>query len=129
MSDVLLDAAKVASFNAHSPYSHFKVGSAVLAANGEIHVGCNVENLAFGSTVCAEVNAISSAIAHGAKAIEAVAIYTDTDTPTLPCGNCRLVMSEFAHGKDIPVTCHYRNEAVYHTSLARLLPEIFAGFE
>jgi cytidine deaminase len=121
-------SAKKVSQNAHAPYSQFKVGAAVLADNGEIYTGCNVENKAFGSTICAEGNAISSAIAAGAKHIKAVAIYTDTDRPTLPCGNCRQILSEFSAHEPIPVVAYYQQEQEYVTNLQQLLPESFQGF-
>ncbi len=97
----LRDAAKKVSENAYCPYSHFPVGAAVLAENGEIYTGCNVENSSYGLTSCAERNAIFNAVAHGVKKIIAVALYTQTDSHTMPCGACRQVIYEFNNKADV----------------------------
>jgi cytidine deaminase len=89
-------AAKVMK-NAHAPYSKFKVGSAVLLTNGQIFLGCNVENASYGMTNCAERTAIFSAVAELGPNIEiqAVAVTNDKGVPCSPCGACRQVIYEF----------------------------------
>src|SRR5438067_12273423 len=90
----LADAAKAASAHAYCPYSGYAVGAAVLADDGSIASGCNVENASFGLTVCAERNAIFRAIADGAKTIVALALHTPTPEVATPCGACRQVIAE-----------------------------------
>ena len=116
-------AARAAAANAYCPYSHLAVGAAVLTADGAIGAGCNVENASFGLTICAERNAIFRAVADGARAIVAVAIYTRTAAPATPCGACRQVIAEF--GRDAVVRCVCDGpEHIQHT-LADLLPAAF----
>jgi cytidine deaminase len=98
----LIEVATAARKNAHAPYSDFAVGAAVLADNGLIYAGCNVENRSFGATICAERTAVSSAIAAGAKRLRAVAVITDTAPPSPPCGLCRETLAEFGDG-ELPI--------------------------
>jgi cytidine deaminase len=95
--DRLIQAAQAAAQNAYAPYSHFKVGAALLTEQGEIFAGCNVENASYGMTNCAERTAIFAAIAHsGPKlGIRAVAVLNTNDLPCAPCGACRQVIYEF----------------------------------
>jgi cytidine deaminase len=96
------DAAWNAAKNAYAPYSHFRVGAALVCdsdcagEDGEIVTGVNVENRSFGLTSCAERNALFAAVGQGKRRFAAVAIASpDSDTPTPPCGACRQVLSEF----------------------------------
>lgn len=98
----LLAAAEKARHHAHSPYSRFAVGAALLADDGEIYAGCNVENRTFGLTLCAERVAVGTAVANGARGLKAVAVVTDSRPPSPPCGLCRETLTEFA-GPDLPV--------------------------
>jgi cytidine deaminase len=93
----LLEAARRAMKNAYAPYSHFKVGAAVLTTDGEVFLGCNVENSSYGMTNCAERTAIFSAVAQRGPKIEiqAIAIANDHNAPCSPCGACRQVIYEF----------------------------------
>ena len=116
-------AARAAAANAHCPYSRFAVGAAVLTADGAIAAGCNVENASFGLTICAERNAVFRAVADGARAIVAVAIYTPTATPATPCGACRQVIAEF--GGDAVVRSVCDGSAHAQHTLAELLPAAF----
>ncbi len=93
--DMMLKAME-ASQNSYSPYSNFAVGACVLGQSGNIYTGCNFENSSYGLTICAERNAIGSAIAAGEKNIKAVAIYSPNQEECLPCGACRQVMHEFS---------------------------------
>jgi cytidine deaminase len=97
----LIAAATQARENAHAPYSNFRVGAAVRAKSGRIIGGCNVENATYGLTVCAERVAILKAISEGERSFDAIAVVTDTDTPTSPCGACRQLIWEFCG--DVPV--------------------------
>lgn len=99
----LVSAARAAAKFAYAPYSSFAVGAAVLTAGGDIVPGCNIENAAYGPTVCAERVAVFSARARGATRIEAVAIVNRSGTPCYPCGTCRQVLWELARHADIVV--------------------------
>jgi cytidine deaminase len=88
-------AARAAAKSAYSPYSKFNVGAAVLAGSGKIYPGGNVENASYGLSICAERTAIFTAVAAGERALEALAVYTPTPAPTMPCGACRQVLHEF----------------------------------
>jgi len=93
----LLRSAKKVMKNAHAPYSRFRVGAAILLANGKIFSGCNVENASYGMTNCAERTAIFSAVAQLGPKIEirAVSVVNDQGVPCSPCGACRQVIYEF----------------------------------
>lgn len=92
----LINAAKEASKMAYAPYSSFRVGAALLASNGTIFSGCNVENVSFGLTICAERSAICTAVAAGQHSFAAMAIFADSKELIVPCGACRQVLAEFA---------------------------------
>ena len=96
MKNELREAASDARLQAYAPYSEFPVGAALLTASGLIVSGCNVENLSFGLTMCAERVCVGKAIAQGEKMFQALAIIADTETPIVPCGACRQVLAEFA---------------------------------
>jgi cytidine deaminase len=119
----LIDAALSARENAYVPYSHFKVGAAVLTEDGEIVSGCNVENASYGATNCAERTAIFTAVAMGKKKLKAIAVVGDLNSYTYPCGICRQVMVEFAENSDIPVIIA-KNENEY---MVKTLEEILPG--
>lgn len=91
----LVDRAQAAAEGSYSPYSKFRVGAAVRTGDGDIVSGANIENVAFGASICAEANAISSAIANGATSIETVAVVCLDGELCTPCGNCRQIMREF----------------------------------
>jgi cytidine deaminase len=100
-NEALIAAAKQARENAHAPYSNFRVGAALRATSGRIFGGCNVENATYGLTVCAERIAIFKAMSEGERGFDAIAVVTDTDTLTPPCGACRQLIWEFCG--DVPV--------------------------
>jgi cytidine deaminase len=93
----LMNTARRAMKNAYAPFSHFKVGAAILTSAGEVFAGCNVENSSYGMTNCAERTAIFSAVAQSGPRlkIQAVAVVTEQDVPCSPCGACRQVIYEF----------------------------------
>lgn len=120
----LVAAALAAREHAYAPYSRFKVGAAVLAGSGRVHVGCNVENASFSHTCCAERTAVFKAISEGETRILGVAIVTDTDPPASPCGSCRQVLHEF--GPDAFVLCANLRGDVVEETVRGYLP---AGFD
>jgi cytidine deaminase len=91
----LIEEAKKAMQHAYAPYSHFKVGAAVLTTNGKIYTGCNVENASYGATNCAERTAIFKAVSEGETTFSAIAIVGSKNAFTYPCGICRQVIAEF----------------------------------
>lgn len=119
--ELVLRALKAREYS-YSPYSHFKVGAAVITENGEVYTGCNIENASFGATNCAERTAIFKAISEGHRSIKALAVVGDTTTYTYPCGICRQVMTEFAD-KDTDIII-VKNENDY---IVKKLKEILPG--
>jgi cytidine deaminase len=116
--------AREAAVHAYAPYSGFAVGAAVLTDRGEIHSSTNVENASYGLSNCAERNAIFEAIAHGARKLEAMVVYTPTAAATMPCGACRQVLAEF--GVDAVVICCTDDDSRERRfGLAELLPAAF----
>nr|MDK2851351.1 cytidine deaminase [Candidatus Cloacimonadota bacterium] len=118
----LLTLAKEASVHAYSPYSGYKVGSAVLCKDGKTYSGCNVENASYSLTLCAERTAIFKAISEGEREFAAIAIFVDSDRAFPPCGACRQVISEFA--PKIPVIYANQTETI-ETTMENLLPGAF----
>lgn len=91
----LLEIAIEARKNSYSPYSKFPVGAAVLTKDGKVYTGCNVENAAYGITLCAETVAVAKAVSEGSRNIAAVAVAADTEGVCRPCGLCRQFILEF----------------------------------
>ncbi len=100
---ILMDKAKEVSKNAYAPYSKFSVGACVAGGSGNLYSGCNFENSSYGLTICAERNAIGTAIAAGEKEITAIAIYSPNCHDCRPCGACRQVISDFCAPEGIDV--------------------------
>lgn len=119
----LVQAAWDARENAYSPYSNFQVGAALLAEDGRVFTGCNVENISYGLTNCAERVAIGAAVAAGVRKFLAVAVVADTTVPISPCGACRQVLAEFAVPSVLLVN---RTERV-EFRLEELLPRASTG--
>jgi cytidine deaminase len=117
-------AAFAAMENAYAPYSNFRVGAALKAASGEIIIGCNVENAAYGEALCAERVAVAAAVAKGLRDFEEIAIASESEEPAPPCGSCRQTMSEFA--PDLIVTSYAKNGKQATWRVSDLLPEAFA---
>jgi cytidine deaminase len=121
--DVLVVAAKSARENAHAAYSNFRVGAGLRATSGRIFGGCNVENATYGLTVCAERVAIFKAISEGERGFDAIAVVTDTDALTPPCGACRQLIWEFCG--NVPVILANLKGKVEIIAMKDLFPKPF----
>ena len=114
--------------NSYSPYSDFKVGAALLTANGKVYTGCNIENVAFGPSICAERVAFFKAISEGEKSFSKIAVVGGKagviSSPTPPCGVCRQVMREFCND-DFEILIVRENENYDKVLLKDLLPQSF----
>lgn len=120
-AEELLSQAKEARENAYAPYSGFKVGAALLLADGTISRGCNVENVSYGATVCAERVAVWSAVASGRLSVESPPVALAVTA--MPCAMCLQVISEFADG-DFPIYVA-EDDGLGRYRLADLLPKVF----
>ena len=119
-----LRLARNARINAYAPYSGFKVGAAVVTSSGKIYTGCNVENSSYGATICAERNAVTTAIAvEGRTRIEMVAVFTDSTPPSPPCAICLQVLAEFAYPDTLVVLSSGTEEV--RMKFSELLPKPF----
>jgi len=121
--DTLIAAARAARENAHAPYSNFRVGAALRASSGRIYTGCNVENSTYGLTVCAERVAIFKAISEGERGFDAIAVVTQTELLTPPCGACRQIIWEFCG--DVPVVLANLKGQVEVQKMSALFPRPF----
>ena len=120
----LMSMAKQASLNAYVPYSRFPVGAAIECRDGTVYTGCNVENAALGSTICAERTACCKAVSEGKREFVRIAIYADSENWCTPCGACRQFLAEFA-GADMEVLCAKAGGRYVSYKLGELLPHIF----
>ena len=116
----LLEKAEEARKKSYSPYSRYPVGAALMAKDGTIYAGCNVENVSYGAALCAERNALGSAVADGQRDFTAIAIIGSHEDYTMPCGICRQVMQEFA--PDLTVICLNGKGEAKTFALKELLP-------
>ncbi len=120
----LVEEATIARNNAVAPFSKFKVGAALETKSGKVFRGCNVENCTYGLTVCAERVALLSALAAGERDFKAVAVVTQSEEPSTPCGPCRQLMWEYCGDIDVTLA----NLAGKHVEykLSTLFPHPFA---
>jgi cytidine deaminase len=123
--DELLTSARDVREVAYAPYSRFAVGAALRTKSGRVFCGCNVENLSFGLTICAERNAIFAAVAAGEREFEAIAIVADSREPVTPCGACRQVLAEF--GLDMSVCSANLEGDTFTSTIRELLPRAKEG--
>jgi cytidine deaminase len=121
--DSLREAALRALDNAYAPYSNFRVGAALRTRSGEVVIGCNIENSAYGLAICAETLAVASAVSQGLTEFDEIAIATEDSEPTPPCGACRQVLNEFA--PDITISSYTREGREATWTLRELLPHAF----
>ena len=121
----IIDLAFKARENAYAPYSNFKVGACILCKDGTTFLGANIENASFGATNCAECSAVFAAYSNGYRLgdFEALAIVTEADNITAPCGICRQVLNELI-GKDLPVILSNGRQTI-ETNIGELLPMSF----
>ena len=124
----LLEAARGARDRAYAPYSNFYVGAALLSKEGNIYTGCNVENMSYGLTICAERNAVFKMIEAGDREIEEILIIGKTPEPLFPCGACRQVIAEFATAETRIYMCDEAGRA-RTSSMAEILPFNFTLFK
>ena len=119
----LFEIAKKASLNAYVPYSGFPVGAALECEDGTIFTGCNVENAAYGSTICAERTAAVKAVSEGYTNFIRIAIYGEGKGYCMPCGACRQFLAEFS--PEMEVLCSKAGGSYVSYPLNRLLPYTF----
>lgn len=119
----LIGRAVDARSKAYAPYSNFKVGAALVAENGEVFTGCNVESASYGLTVCAERVAIWKAVSEGVTKFTEIAVVADTEELTPPCGVCRQIIWEFCG--DIPVVLANLKGQSETVQMRELLPRAF----
>lgn len=122
----LIEKAIEAKENAYVPYSNFRVGAALLTKSGKIYTGCNIENVSYGATNCAEQTAVFKAVSEGEKEFQAIAINGDNGDYLPPCGICRQVLSEFADDS-LKVILANSAEDYKVIALGELLPGAFSS--
>jgi cytidine deaminase len=110
---------------AYAPYSRFHVGAVLVGKDGRTFAGCNVENISYGLTICAERNAVFAAVAAGCREFEKIVITADTEVPASPCGACRQVLAEF--NPDLVVVLSNFHGLTETFRLSELLPRPTAG--
>ena len=121
--EALITTATQSRENAHAAYSNFRVGAALRATSGRIFGGCNVENATYGLTVCAERVAIFKAISEGERGFDAIAVVTETESLTPPCGACRQLIWEFCG--DVPVILANLKGKIEIIPMRELFPKPF----
>lgn len=122
MADSLIDAARMAQERAYAPYSRYRVGAAVEAADGTVFTGCNVENASYGLAMCAERVALGTAVAAGARAFRRVVVASSSEPPASPCGSCRQVLLELAPEAEVVAV---GPQTTQRWRVADLLPDAF----
>ena len=120
-----LKLAIEAARQAYAPYSKFSVGAVLVAADGRTFAGCNVENISYGLTICAERSAVAAAVAAGCREFSRIIIVADTEVPVSPCGACRQVLAEFNPDLEV-VLANFRGLSETFR-LSELLPRPCAG--
>jgi cytidine deaminase len=120
---LLVQAGRKARERAHAPFSKFRVGAAVRTKSGKIFGGCNIENASYGLTICAERTAIFKAISEGEREFDAIAVVTDVEKLTPPCGACRQIIWEFCGDVEV-VLANLEGKLEMHRAGA-LLPRPF----
>ena len=121
---LVTQAIKVAA-RAYAPYSKFHVGAVLVGKDGRTFAGCNVENISFGLTICAERNAVFAAVAAGCREFAKIVIVADTEVPASPCGACRQVLAEFEPDLEVVLSTFRGKSETFR--LSELLPRPCAG--
>jgi len=119
----LLDLARAAAERSYSPYSHFPVGAALECADGTVFTGCNVENAAYGDTICAERTAAVKAVSEGRRDFQRIAIWGNSREYCYPCGSCRQFLQEF--NRHMTVICGRGDGAFVRHPLSEMMPFTF----
>ena len=119
----LIELARNAAGNAYAPYSGLNIGAVLLADDGKIFAGVNVENSSYGLTICAERNALAAAVAAGYKSFAKLVIFSSLSPPAVPCGACLQVLAEFC--RDLPIVSANEKGEIKRYSLHELLPNGF----
>ncbi len=120
---LLIKTASEALQHSYSPYSKFRVGAALLAEDGQIFTGCNVENAAYGPSICAERTAIVKAVSEGVRKFKAIGVVCESAPGSWPCGVCRQVLSEF--GTEIAIVVNLPDGKLESATISELLPHMF----
>ena len=120
----LIDLAIETSKNAYVPYSHFPIGAVLVASDGSIYTGVNIENASFSLTNCGERTAIFKAVSEGQRDFSELIVYGETESPISPCGACRQVMVEFFK-PDLKVTLVAKDKTTVEMTVGELLPYSF----
>lgn len=121
----LIEESKIAREKAYVPYSKFKVGAALLTADGKVYHGCNIENAAYSMANCAERTALFKAYSEGERDFTKLVVVADTELPVSPCGACRQVMTELCP-KDMKVVLTNLKGDIKEMTLEELLPGAFS---
>ncbi|HFI0236433.1 TPA: cytidine deaminase [Streptococcus suis] len=124
----LIDLVVENSRHAYVPYSHFPVSAVLVAKNGQVFTGVNIENASFGLTNCAERTAIFKAVSEGVLDFSEIVIYGETEKPISPCGACRQVMAEFFE-QDLKVTLVAKDKSTVEMTVGELLPYSFTDLK
>ncbi len=124
-NDQLVTQAREVAGRAYAPYSRFQVGAVLVGKDGRIFAGCNVENISFGLTICAERNAVFAAVAAGCRELAKIVIAADTEVPASPCGACRQVLAEFNPDLELVLSNFRGSRETFR--LSELLPRPCAG--
>ena len=128
-AELLIKAAKEAMQKSYAPYSGYKVGAALLCADGSVYTGCNIENAAYSPTICAERTAFAKAVSEGQREFVAIAVCGGKDGVITglfpPCGVCRQVMKEFCR-EDFLIYMLGADGSAETRTLAQLLPDSFS---
>ena len=126
--EMLIAKAWEARERSYSPYSHFKVGAAVLGADGNIYLGANIENCSYGMTVCGERSAIFGMVNAGCLKFDAIAVVGGLSGDSAPCCACRQVLTEFCSSQDVPVFVAGPDNQIFTHTLAEIAPLPFVVF-
>ncbi|MCD7981143.1 MAG: cytidine deaminase [Clostridiales bacterium] len=121
----LISAAEQAKTHAYVPYSGFHVGAALLCADGSVYTGCNIENASYSVTNCAERTALFRAVSEGHRSFSAIAVVSDSEENTPPCGACRQALAEFCEPDFVILMCG-ADLRFQQTTLGELLPFAFS---
>lgn len=124
MKETMLQLANEVMNNAYAPYSKFLVGACIRTTDNELFVGCNIENISYSMTLCAEASALGAMISAGKKAIAEVAIVSSGESPCPPCGACRQRIAEFSK-QNTPIHMTAADGSVHTQLFSQLFPEPF----